>query len=470
MQQRNNRMNKYYSKLPPLLLVLGAVLRISGTGASAIWFDEANTLYRTSIPFFTLFTEQSENSGDLLLELVLRPLMAISHSLWLLRLPSMLAGLVSLWLVYKLMQRLDFNLPQQCLTAALVAFLPGLIWIAQDARSYGLLALVVLAAFWYVLGGKWIGVVATCGLMIYCHSTGPIYAAAILMIALYLYPRKYKQIIWSGIAIAMTWAPAIVRILEHWMIQQPWAPILTPAILINSILAGMWTASIFIWPWFAIAILITLAFTLTLLISKNKSSIQITLIAAWVYPFAGLSIFSLITNNMVQYRTLMPMLFPFCLWLGWELGLMRKPFAFRTILGGVWIFLLLVGLVFWDPSARGGKLDQVAVQIREQWRPGDVLVYATQTVALPFDYYLNDLPHENTDIVKHPFLNVPLVAPSPRPCNGSCLREWVIIPDDMLITPMERNELGKIIRGYPVMYQIKYLQAAKIDIYLVDGK
>ena len=96
-------------RLPALLLIIGAVLRVARTGAAAIWFDESNTLYRASIPFHTLFTETSENSGDLLLEIILRPLLALSHSVWMLRLPSMLAGLASLWLVWKLMERLDFT-------------------------------------------------------------------------------------------------------------------------------------------------------------------------------------------------------------------------------------------------------------------------------------------------------------------------------------------------------------------------
>src|SRR5664280_1053774 len=111
------------SRLPILFLLAGSVMRIATLGSAAIWYDEAVTLYRTPIPFMTLFTNRSENSGDLLLELILRPLMAIGpHSLWLLRLPALVAGLISLWLVWLLMQKLSFSLWQQIITAALVAF------------------------------------------------------------------------------------------------------------------------------------------------------------------------------------------------------------------------------------------------------------------------------------------------------------------------------------------------------------
>ena len=159
-------MKRYLPKLPLFILALGAVIRILGTGSSALWYDESATLFRTGIPFLTLWVERSENSGDLLLELIERPLMALSHNLWLFRLPSMLAGLVSLWLVWKLMRRLDFSLPQQVLASTFVAFLPGLIWIAQDARVYGILALLILAALWFALESRWLGLLAVCGLMV----------------------------------------------------------------------------------------------------------------------------------------------------------------------------------------------------------------------------------------------------------------------------------------------------------------
>jgi hypothetical protein len=55
------------SRLPVFFLLLGAALRIGTLGYAAIWYDEAVTLYRTTIPFMQLFTNRSENSGDLLL-------------------------------------------------------------------------------------------------------------------------------------------------------------------------------------------------------------------------------------------------------------------------------------------------------------------------------------------------------------------------------------------------------------------
>jgi hypothetical protein len=73
-------MKRYLPKLPAILLILGAILRIAGTGAAAIWFDETDLLHTSSLPLMQLFSEPTDNSGDLLLELILRPLLALSHS------------------------------------------------------------------------------------------------------------------------------------------------------------------------------------------------------------------------------------------------------------------------------------------------------------------------------------------------------------------------------------------------------
>jgi hypothetical protein len=129
-----------------------------------------------------------------------------------------------------------------------------------------------------------------------------------------------------------------------------------------------------------------------------------------------------------------------------------------------------VGLYYWNPTDRGGGLNKVAAEIRSNWKPGDTLVYTTETVALPFDYYLNDLPHTWVAIVSHPFLAVPSIVRTNRDCSVPCQRYWIVIPEDLLITPTEHIELNALVHDQKPVYQIRYLQAAPIDVYLVEEK
>ena len=400
-------MRKYLANLPAFILAIGAILRIVGTGASAIWFDESVLVYRSGIPFLRLWAEHSDSSGCLLLDIILRPLMALSQSVWMLRLPSMLAALVSLWLVWKLMRRLEFTLPQQIAAASFAAFLPGLLWIAQDARSYSLLGMLFLAALWYAIEGNWLGLFAVCGLTVYAHNIGPIFAVGAILIALYFHPLKWNDFILFFFVLFLAWIPAAIHISTMWIVQQPWQPILTFDWVVRSSLQSLWPMP---WnDWIYFASFLVLGLTLLRVISitilrffKKQLNNRIIPLFAWTLPLVGLLSSSWVSNNnFVHYRTLSVFLFPFALWLGWEISIIRWH---AWIFGAAWISLLVAGLIYWHPAIRGGGLDQVATDIRSQWQDGDRLVYTTITVGLPFNYYLSDLPHTWDETIEAPFL------------------------------------------------------------------
>ena len=461
-------MSIFKSRLPVLCLLFGAIIRIATLGSAALWYDEAVTLYRTSLPIWQLFTNHSENSGDLLLELLLRPIMAFEpRSLILLRLPTLLAGLISLWLVWLLMQTLQFSIKQQLITAALAAFLPGLLWMGQDGRPYGLLACLFLAALWFALEGRWLGLLACCGLFPYCHSTGAVYALGALGIAIYFRPGKWRTILLTGVLIGLAWLPALVRIVqENQSLAYAWGS--TPSFEIWAVSAyvAFWTNIAVVQFFFAATVL---ALTLPLLASSYSQPGRIIPLLAWGAPLAGLMLFSL-HRNVIIYRTLIPLLFPLALWLGWELGAVLKPVWLRNVLTGLWALALVVGLLAWHPADRGGQLDQVAADIRADWKPGDQLVYATSTVGRPFGYYLDDLPHTWLDIAKDPLMDVPGDARTSLGCQGPCRRWWVIIPQEQyLISPAEWASLKAYMVGSPV-YAVHYMQCATIDVYLEDAK
>ena len=456
------------SRIPVLFLISGALIRITTLGSAAIWYDEAVTLYRTSLPIWQLFTNQSEASGDLLLELVLRPIIAFdTHSLILLRLPSLLAGLISLWLVWLLMQKLEFTLTQQIITAALVAFLPGLLWMGQDARAYGLLGVLFLGALWFAIDGAWMGLLACCGLMPYCHSTGAVYALGALEIAFYLRPHSWKEILLTGLMVGLACLPALVRIIQsNEALTYAWGTSSSFEIWAISAYVALWTNTAVTQFFFAATVL---AFTLPLILTEQKDHGRIIPLLGWGLPLAGLMLFSL-HRNVIIYRTYMPMLFPFVLWLGFELGAVARPVWLRTTLTGLWAVALIVGLLAWHPADRGGELDQVAAQIRADCQPGDQLVFATSTVALPFLFYLPGLPHTWLDIAKDPMMDVPGEPRTSLGCPGGCKRSWVIIPAEKdLITPAEWASLKPYMAGGPV-YSVHYMQSATINVYLEDVK
>lgn len=467
-------MRKYLPNLPAFILAIGAILRIAETGASAIWFDETATLYRSTLPFFSLWVSRVDASGAILLDLILRPLLALSHSLWILRLPSLLASLVSLWLVWKLIQKLNFTRLQQVVSCTFISFLPGLLWISLDARSYSLLACLFLAALWFALDGRWLGLMALCGLSVYVHNVGPVFAVVALLIAWYLRPEQVRFVLVTALGAALAWIPAVIHMLMTWGVQQPWQPIVT----FNWI---YYSSMLVLWPvrWNVVIIFcafFVLGFTvlyvgmvLLLHIYKRQNSNRLIPIAAWILPLVGLTLASLLTrNNFITYRTLAPALYPFALWLGYELGIQRW---YTVLFTAAWILMLILGLYLWNPVDHGGGLDRVASQIRSAWRDGDVLVYTTATVALPFDYYLGDLPHVWDNTVQSAFLAAAIdhqdsvVAPVKH-----STRRWIVIPREGLITPAEQLTLAEMVQNQQPRWTVNYVQAAPIDVFLVKAE
>jgi hypothetical protein len=470
-------MSNFKSRLPLLILTLGAILRAATLGSAALWYDESVTLYRTGLPFIQLYVNQADNSGCLLLDLILRPLMALWHlfghgaavPLQLLRLPSLLAGWASLWLIWLLMQRLGFTLRQQLFTAAFAACLPGLLWIGQDARTYGLLGLVFLAGIYFAVEGRLLGLTACLGLMHYCHNTGPAEAAAVLVIALYYFPSKARRILLAGGLAFLAWLPALAHVYLMTMsvfgIVQPWAPVLTFNWLANETILALLVSH---FSGLKLAAFVVGLISLGLLISKAwKWRARNALLMAWIVPVLVMWLVGLAWNNVVIYRTLMPMLYPFVLWLGLELG--RVPIGtYRLIAASLWTCLLVAGLALWRPAERGAGLDQVAAQIRSQWRTGDLLVYEAQIVAQPMNYYLSDLAHYSWPGITNHLINEPglWLADTGDPARAK--RIWLVLTEDSLISDSERTLVhATFLHGDP-LWRLLYVQNSTIDVYLVE--
>lgn len=476
-------MTSLKSRLPLLLLTLGAILRTVTLGSAALWYDESVTLYRTSLlPFLQTYTAKVDNSGCLLLELLLRPLVALGHGgavpLLLLRLPSLLAGLGCLALVWLIMRELQFTPTQQAFTALFAACLPGALWIAQDARSYSLLALVFLAGLWYALRGRPLGMAACMGLMIYCHNVGPAYAAAVLCIGLYFYPTKWRLVLLAGLVAALAWLPALLHDVQMSLavfgIFQPWAVTLTFKWFVNALIQSLWTTRS---PAFILAAFLILLVSPGLLYSKAwKCRPRNAVLLAWVVPVGVLVLASVWFFNLIMYRTLMPLVFSLSLFLGWEFGRAVETLhathlpVYRLALAALWTGLLVVGLARWRPSDRGGQLDRAAAYIRSEWQTGDVLVYETLTAGMPFNFYLSDLPHYTWPYVTHdPLMNEPGLPMLTSADPAAARRVWLIVPRDGLITAAESAQFDAAF-PHPAapLWRIAYLQAAHINVYLVE--
>jgi len=138
---------------------VGAALRFSTLGVQSLWKDEAVTVVRILKPSLgsTLTTiPHSEATPPLSYVLAWVWTRVFGTSEAGIRSLSALIGTATVPIAYLAARRLVPR-PAAIVTAALVAFSPYLIWYSQEARAYGLLALLSASSFLLFLRARQIG-------------------------------------------------------------------------------------------------------------------------------------------------------------------------------------------------------------------------------------------------------------------------------------------------------------------------
>lgn len=450
------------------ILAVGALIRIIGYTSAAIWFDEAMTIYRAQLPLGEMLSNRSEFSGNLLWELLMRPVVAINDSAAAVRLPALLLGILSLWLAWMLMEKLDFGTTSRHFTCLFIAFLPSLIWTSQDARQYALLTCLYLLGGWYALNGQWLGLLASAGLISYTHFVGPAFALGMLAVALVVQPWEWRRIGLIGALAISAWLPwvayrtQLIPLEDFWLVhfQLPlYIREFSLTFWIGS-LAGRWLLAAF----YVAAGSILLAFITT----RGRHSITLILFLA---PLLILLARTLTGQNVIFYRTLSPLVIPLGIWMGQAIFEGDRPAALPVL--AIWAVLLGGAVAHWDPAARGASIDLTANMIKSDWQSGDILYYGTITAAMPFNYYLPDKAHFIMDGPVDPNLNPPDVAIFQKASLQSLnfTRAWVIFPDDEVL--LDRRQLTRL-RRYAAcgeaIAQLVAPQTERILVYRVSSE
>ncbi|HEX3049528.1 MAG TPA: glycosyltransferase family 39 protein [Aggregatilineaceae bacterium] len=141
---------RYFRVAAALILLFGAALRLWQLGTASLWIDEVWTQLSTegSIHQTIVRTLELGNQTPVyFLTLHLFP----RDTDFLLRLPSVLFGIIGVALVMLVALRLYNDCNYALLAGALFAFNPYFIWLSRTARYYSLLFIFSLLASYYFL-------------------------------------------------------------------------------------------------------------------------------------------------------------------------------------------------------------------------------------------------------------------------------------------------------------------------------
>jgi hypothetical protein len=438
------------------------LIRAIGLPAAALWYDESFSWHSSRLPVAQTIQLSRLDFTPPLWEILLH--WVPSSPLWLIRLPALLFGMLSLLAAWQLMKALYFPRTLRLVSLAVMAVLPGLIWTAQDARVYAFLSFLYVAGALFSVRRTWWALLTVNLLLFYTHATAPVYVVSLAVFALRYHRDDWKAILMASAVPGLLYLPWLL-VLSHNVHAYGQAALSIPQFLYALVMAGFVNAFTNEWAALCVSLLIVLTFGISLFRRTLGTVGEMVII-----PLVGMVLASLLLANVIIYRTLIPLLIPFVIFTMATFGEMNFKKAYFA---GAWIAVLLVCFLTFNPADRGGYLDRAAQDIAAQWQPGDVLYLGAGT-ALPVADYLPGKPFFIMDAEQTALLGPDggrLMGLHYAPLeNIPHTRAWIIFPDDMQLTPTDRARLTAYTHGARLVTTIHYWQTAPLSVYLQEGK
>lgn len=407
------KLNITKNDISKLIILFGIWMRGSGLASTPLWHDEAFSINMARLPLIQLIRATWLDNNPSLQYLLIKPFIYFNNP-WVARIPSLLASILALAVIWEMMD--DWHVTDnQRLWISALTLLPGFYWLAQDLRIFAMMGLLYLLAFWLMMGGQYIWGAVTMGLMIWGHTTGLILTVSIVIVMLIrdwmlqgmmgirdvIYKVSAKQSITAGLVAIGIGSPALIPIIlgpdvtDNPLTFNQLLDASHAALFVESLPAG-WPNMAAAGIWFVyVALAMMITFTIWMdWIAKLKEpkraeliddDIVITNSLLAVVPIILMIVVSLLGNSIISYGALMILLWPLILWIGSATAMMEYKLN-KLILPIILAAAIILAQIYWSPNIKGSDLDHYVDLINES--PGEIL-YATGSVALPFDLYLN---------------------------------------------------------------------------------
>ncbi len=164
------------------LVACGSILRFYRLGSNSLWIDEYATLRIALLPVGDIFAENLSNNSfepPIYFWLIHGVAWVLGDSEAAIRLPSAIAGGLTIPVVWLIMRDLSRSLSIAHVTAALLAFNPLHLWYSQEARPYALLVLAASLAIYFLVEAMhgtgrrgWLGFTVFATLTVFTHLVG----------------------------------------------------------------------------------------------------------------------------------------------------------------------------------------------------------------------------------------------------------------------------------------------------------
>ena len=478
-----------------MLMMAGIWISGRWLAAAPLWYDEAYSINMAWLKPWELIKISWADFNPSLYYFIIKPFV-VWGSPWLARIPSLLASVMIMAIIWEMMDDWEVTENQRLMVAGLT-LLPGFYWMAQDARIYAVLGLLYIMTFWLINGGQYVWAAITIALMMWGHSMGLILAISIVIVQLArdwmiqgmmgvrdkIYRGSARATITSATVGITVGAPALIPFMfgpgglsEFYQQPLSWGYFVhavKAALFVEVIQSsnpGYYLVNVVIWIYIILALLITwqsLAEWVLILkadapAEKIEDDVIITSGLLVFVPLVIMAGVSILIKNIIYYRPLMILLPPFILWLG-SATAMRVYKPHKLIMPALLAISVIVLQLAWGSNLKGSNLDQYAEMINQA--PGNIL-YATGTAALPIDLYI-DRPGWVAEADHH----AALASRETLAAFGYQLREpgswadWIIWPRDPLIGDELADQLASLTAEMELVGVVEYWHTADIEIW-----
>jgi uncharacterized membrane protein len=379
-------------RTPLLLGLAGTLLRIIPFWAMPTWYDENFTILVSRLPLPQLIAATAGDVHPPLWYLLIYPLVHIpGFPGWLaIRLPSLIFGIASLWVFWKVLMYFDFpgwRLPSdrfKLVAFGLFCLVPQQIYYSQEGRMYALLTLLVLVAWLCILQRHWVWLGIVTALMLWLHNYGMFYAAALWLAGLVYDRRTWKPLTASLAAAGISFIPWLFVLLNqmgaiggsYWLVR-----FTLPSVLGD--LEHMMFGTMLLAPDMVNVLVFYGVVTWVLIWSLRRKTLNLPAFILTFIPWGLAVLVSIVWHPVLLSRALIPSVAFLCL-------LLAEPIEYlgpRPILV-MSVFLVPVLVVniasvtlrsMW--AANWVELDGNTISlIDNSWKPGDLLYYVDDGV------------------------------------------------------------------------------------------
>jgi mannosyltransferase len=405
-----------------IVIAAGAVLRLWALDGQPLWLDEAGTIHFSSPALTSIWSwaTPNDNAGPPLYYSLMHQWMAAGTSEFTLRLPSVIAGILVIPVVYALGFQISGH-RVAVTAAALTAISPLQVAYSQEVRGYIFLALFAAIAMWacatvidrrplrygratpFVRVARWPIYAVAAGAALLTHNTAVLIVLAANAIMLLAWFRR-----WIDLPTARVWLVTQVLTFLIWLAWIPglltqmqgtatdfWITVPTGwqvARAVNDLYAAFVHFSrpddaVLVWAVIAAVVCPLLAIGLWALRAKRHFLALIVCFAV-AAPVGQLAI-TFVWRPVFREPSLIWASIPICLALAAGVTAMGRRTGAVAL--AVLVLLSAWGIRNYFVLYEKDPWDQVASYVASEAADGDIVLLTTNAAALPFDYYFQRL-------------------------------------------------------------------------------